>query len=198
MAKKMELTKNFWITWIIIFLILTVLAAVCFGVFANREEEVIVQEENGGNVILNYSGDFPGIKLENAEATTDAVGMKKSEDKDYYDFSVESTLDNATSIEYDLSIVRDKENSTIPDDEIRIYLEEEKSGTYTAVFEPKAYEALKEDNEFGTKSGSMVLAHVKKTKSTVDHYRLRIWLNDKSVMTNGTYRVEIVVNGISQ
>ena len=95
--------------------------------------------------------------------------MKKAEEGDYFDFSVDSSLDNAASLEYELSLIKIKKNSTIPDDEVRIYLEQENSGTYTGVFEPKAFEALKKDNEYGTKAGEMVLFHVKKTKASTDH-----------------------------
>ena len=198
MEKKRELTKSFWITWLIIIFILILVVAIGFGLFVNRKEEVIVNEENGGNVVLNYSSNVAGLKIVNATPITDAVGIKKSDEGDYFDFSVESKLDNAASLEYELSLTKNKKTSTISDDDIRIYLEKEESGTYTAVFEPKAFEALKKDNEYGTKTGDMVLVHTKKTKATVDHYRLRMWLRDQSLVPNGTYEVEINVTGISK
>ena len=101
-------------------------------------------------------------------------------------------------MEYELSLIKNKKTSTISDDDIRIYLEKEESGTYNAVFEPKGFEALKKDNEYGTKAGEMVLVHTKKTKATTDHYRLRMWLKDQSLVNNGTYEVEINVTGISK
>ena len=198
MEKKRELTKNFWITWILIFLFLIIASAVGFGLFSNREEEVIVNDENGGNVVLNYSSDFAGIVIKNAVPTTDAVGMKKSENGDYFDFSVESTLDNARSVEYELSLVKDKKLSNIPDEDIRIYLEKENSGTYTAVFEPTGFTPLKKDSKYGSKAGDMVLTKEKKTRKSTDLYRLRIWLRDQSTVVNGNYSVEVVVSGISK
>ena len=198
MEKKRELTKNFWITWILIFLLLIIASAVGFGLFSNREEEVIVNDENGGDVVLNYSSDFPGIIIKNAVPTTDAVGMKKMEDGDYFDFSVETILDNARSVEYELSLVKDKKLSNIPDEDIRIYLEKENSGTYSAVFEPKGFTPLKKDSKYGSKTGDMVLTKEKKTRKSTDLYRLRIWLRDQSTVVNGNYSVEVVVSGISK
>jgi hypothetical protein len=198
MEKKRELTKNFWITWILIFLFLIIASAVGFGLFSYREEEVIVNDENGGDVVLNYSSDFPGIIIKNAVPTTDAVGMKKMEDGDYFDFSVETILDNARSVEYELSLVKDKKLSNIPDDDIRIYLEKENSGTYSAVFEPKGFTPLKKDSKYGSKTGDMVLTKEKKTRKSTDLYRLRIWLRDQSTVVNGNYSVEVVVSGISK
>ena len=198
MEKKRELTKNFWITWIFIFLFLIIASAVGFGLFSNRKEEVIVNDENGGDVVLNYSSDFPGIIIKNAVPTTDAVGMKKMEDGDYFDFSVETILDNARSVEYELSLVKDKKLSNIPDDDIRIYLEKENSGTYAAVFEPKGFTPLKKDSKYGSKIGDMVLTKEKKTRKSIDLYRLRVWLRDQSTVVNGNYSVEVVVSGISK
>jgi len=195
MENKKDLSKKFWLTLIIIFLVLIVLVAVGFGIFATREDEVIIQKENGGNIVLNYSSNVSGLKLTNAIPTTNSVGIKKSEDGEYFDFSVDVMLDNAASIDYELSLVKDSKNSTIPDEDIRIYLEQEKSGTYTSVLEPQKFLPIGKDNEFGTKAGSMILTHVKKTKTATDHYRLRIWLCDTSIIANGTYSVEVVING---
>ena len=47
---------------------------------------------------------------------------------------------------------------------------------------PEEVEALKKDNEYGTKAGEMVLVHTKKTKASTDHYRLRMWLKDQSLI----------------
>ena len=198
MSKKRDLTKKFWITLLIVFLVLIILSAVGFGLFANREDRVIIQEENGGDIILNYSSNVAGLRITNSVPTTAAVGMKKSEAGDYFDFSVDVTLDNAASIEYDISVIKDTKNSTISDSDIRIYLEQEQSGTYTAIFEPAKFTPLKADNEFGSKAGSMVIAHIKKTKSSTDHYRLRLWLSDESVIEKGNYTVEIAINGSSK
>ena len=198
MEKKRELTKNFWITWILIFLFLIIASAVGFGLFSNREEEVIVDEENGGNVILNYSTDSPNFVIKNAIPTTDAVGMKQSEDGQYFDFSVEASLDNASSVEYEIALIKDKKLSNIPDDDIRIYLEKENSGTYAPVFEPKGFTPLKKDSKYGSKAGYMVLTKEKKTRKSTDLYRLRIWLRDQSTVFNGNYGVEVVVSGISK
>ncbi len=198
MEKKRELSKNFWIIWIAIILFLIIAVAVGFALFANRKNEVIIQEENGGNVVLNYSSNFPGIKIINAVPTTDAVGMKNSDEGEYFDFSVESSLDNARSVEYEISLVKDKKFSTIPDEDIHIYLEKENSGTYAALFEPTVFTPLKKDNKYGSKAGYMVLTKEKKSKSSVDLYRLRIWLRDQSTVVNGNYSVEVVVSGISK
>ena len=44
----------------------------------------------------------------------------------------------------------------------------------------------------------MVLVDTKKTNSSVDNYRLRIWLSDTSVTTEGNYSVKVVVKALAK
>ena len=198
MEKKRELTKSFWFTWLLIILVLIVVVAIGFGLFVNRKDELIINEENGGNVVLNYSSNIAGLKIVNATPITDAVGMKKSDDGDYFDFSVESELDNAASLEYEISLIKNKKTSTIPDEDIRIYLEKEESGTYTRVFGPEEFKAIKQETEVGSEVGSMVISKVSKINSGSDHYRLRMWLSESSSLEKGNYSVDVKINAKSK
>ena len=158
----------------------------------------MVEEENGANITLNYSSNNSGLTIENASKKEDKVAIQDLKDGEYFDFSVDVLLDNASKVEYEISIVKSTSNSTISDDDIKIYLEKEKDGTYTKVFGPDKYVALKKKSEFGSKKGSMPLLSVKKTNSNVDNYRLKIWLSDKASVSSGTYSVDVEVNGIAK
>jgi len=195
MKEKKELTKKFWWTMLVICVVLVALIGAGFAVYANSKRPVIYEEETGGNIVLNYTDDITGLKLDKVIPTADAVGMK--DDVNYFDFSVEVTLDNATFVDYEISVIK-KSKSSIADEDIRIYLEQEQSGSYVKVFGPETFVPIKEVTKKGSPVGSMVLYHVKRTKSLTDRYRLRIWLSDKSVVTNGTYELEVNVNGISE
>lgn len=198
MEKNKEEIPKFLIFELSICIIFVIIMAIGIAVFANREEKVIIKKENGANIVLNYSSDTSGLTIKGATPTTDAVGLQRSDDGEYFDFSVETTLDNAPSLEYEIVAIRDKTNSTIADNDIKIYLEKEKSGTYTKVFGPSKYTPLKKKDNFGAKAGSMVLLNTKKTNSSTDNYRLRMWLSDKSTTTSGDYSIEIVVNAIAK
>lgn len=187
--------KSFLYIMIAICSILVVLIIIGFVVFAYKPEEVIEQEEHGGSVVLNYTNSIAGYSITNAVPTTDAVGMKNDLEGGYFDFSVDVTLDNAASVEYEVSVVKNIKESTISDNDVRVYLEKETNGTYTKVFGPKEFQGIKEETELGSKKGSMVLTKVKKTKKSTDNYRLRVWLSEKSVATNGNYRLDVYVNG---
>ena len=189
---KKEKSSNYFVYFMFgLCTVFVIFVIIGFVVFANREEEVIEQRINGGEVILNYTNNINGLRVTNIVPTTDAIGMKNSLDGSYFDFSV----DNARSVEYEISIVKDDNNSTISDEDIRVYLEKEESGTYTEVFGPDKFVGLKKNSELGSKVGSMVLTSAKRTKSMTDNYRLRLWLSDKSLLVSGNYSVEVLVNG---
>ena len=193
--KKGELSKEFWYFFIGFCCLFIIVLAVGFAVFANREDEVLEKEKSGGNIVLNYTNNISGLKIINATPTTDAIGIKNNEDGQYFDFSIDTKLDNAPSIEYEIAAIKDSTISTISNDDIKIYLEKENSGSFTKVFGPAKFSAIKENTKLGSPEGSMVLTHSKIKKSGTENYRLRMWLSDKSVLTSGNYGIEIVVNG---
>ena len=74
-------------------------------------------------------------------------------------------------------------------------MEKESDGTYSKVFGPTTFEGLKKKTVLGSEKDSMVLTKAKKVKSGTDNYRLRIWLADTSLVQNGSYSVEVDING---
>ncbi|MBR5370532.1 MAG: hypothetical protein IK137_04445 [Bacilli bacterium] len=190
--------KTFTILMLSIVILLIGLIVVGFVMFSLREKDVVEEEENGADIILNYSTNNSGLQIRNASKTKDEDGIINLKDGEYFDFSVEVILDNASNIEYEISVEKDEINSTIPDSDIKIYLEKEIEGTYTKVFEPNKFTPLKKKSELGSKKGSMVLTNVTKTKSSTDKYRLKMWLSDKATIDTGTYAVEVEVNGIAK
>ena len=194
--KKEKSGNGFFVVMLIICAVLITLIVFGFIVFINREEEVIEKEENGASIVLNYTSNISGLRIKEATPTTDEVGEKNLNEEEYFDFSVEVSLDNASAVEYEISLVKNQVNSNISNDDIKIYLEKEKSGTYTKVFGPDKFTPLKKNTKLGSKKGSMSLLSVRKTNSTADNYRLRVWLSDKSPLDKGDYEVDVEVNGI--
>ena len=194
-SKKEKLSKNFWIIFICVCSAFIVILAVGMAVVSNKKQEVIVEKKEGGNILLNYSDNIDGLSITNAVPTSDLIGMKDNTEGAYFDFSVDVDLDEAKYVEYEVSIKKDKSKSTITDDDIRVYLEKESDGTYSKVFGPSKFMGLKKKTVLGSGSGSMVLTKTKKVKSGTDNYRLRIWLADTSLIQNGTYSVEVDING---
>lgn len=196
--KSEEISKKFWYLIGLIALILIIVVTVGFIIYANRKPEVIDKKVKGGSIVLNYTDNITGLSLKNIKPTTDAIGIKNEKDGEYFDFSIDIELNKAKEIDYELAVVKDDALSTISDDDIKIYLEKEDSGTYNKVFGPESYKKIKKDTKLGSPEGSMVLLKEKRKKDAKENYRLRMWLSDKSVTKQGNYSVEVIVNGIAK
>ena len=192
---KKKLTKKFWIILICIFCVFITLVAVGYHAFSNRTKKVVEKEEKGGKVTLNYSTNVNGLSIVGATKIADDVAMKDMTAGKYFDFSIDVDISKANSVEYEIFITKDVKNSNISDDDIRIYLEKEKSGTYSQILKPTKYMPLKKESQLGSKKGSMILNSNKTSKSVTENYRLRLWLSDTSLLETGNYSVNVFVVG---
>ena len=190
-----KLSKTFWILTLILCILCIVGISIGFYFYKQETNKVIVKDELGGDVYLKYVGNTNGLTLLNASPMTDQLGALQDGDNKYFDFSVEVDLDEADFVEYEIAIVKDKSFSNIPDNEVKFYLEEENSGSFSKVFGPNEFKPLEEKTELGTDKGDMVLYTVKKADSGTINYRLRMWMAETSTMPVGNYSVEVAING---
>ena len=187
-------SKQFNIILVLIVIILIVVFSVCLWLFFDYRKKVIYQVENGGNVFLNYVSDFNGLAFRNMIPSSDDNGIISLKSGSYFDFFIDTKLDEASIIDYEISLFREKKYAYL-DKDIRIYLEEEKSGTYVKVFGPSEFIPLKKVSKYGTNVGDMVLLHVSKKNKSTNRYRLRMWLSNNSQITSGDYSVSVKLNG---
>ena len=195
MEKNNKLSKVFWI--LILTLCILCIAGISVGFYLYKQEtnKEIVKDEIGGDVYLKFVGNTNGLTLLNASPMTDQLGALQDGDNKYFDFSVEVDLEEAKYVEYEIAIEKDKVFSNIPDEEVKFYLEEEISGSFSKVFGPSEFKPLEVDSKFGTEEGNMVLYTVKKDSSGTTNYRLRMWMSEDSKMLVGNYSVEVLING---
>ena len=190
-----KLNKTFWILTLVICLLCIAGISVGFYLYKLETDKEIIKEKLGGDVYLKFVGNTNGLTLLNASPMTDQLGALQEGENKFFDFSVEVKLDEAEYVEYEISIEKDTAFSNIPDNEVKFYLEEENSGSFSKVFGPCEFKPLEEDSELGTEAGNMVLYTVKKNTSGSTNYRLRMWMSDKSTMLVGNYSVEVSING---
>lgn len=190
-----KLSKTFWILTLILCILCIAGISIGFYFYKQETNKVIVKDELGGDVYLKYVGNTNGLTLLNASPMTDQLGALQDGDNKYFDFSVEVDLDEADFVEYEIAIVKDKSFSNIPDNEVKFYLEEENSGSFSKVFGPSEFKPLEKKTELGTDKGDMVLYTVKKADSGTINYRLRMWMAETSTMPVGNYSVEVSING---
>lgn len=190
-----KLSKTFWILTLILCILCIAGISIGFYFYKQETNKVIVKDELGGDVYLKYVGNTNGLTLLNASPMTDQLGALQDGDNKYFDFSVEVDLDEADFVEYEIALVKDKSFSNIPDNEVKFYLEEENSGSFSKVFGPSEFKPLEKKTELGTDKGDMVLYTVKKADSGTINYRLRMWMAETSTMPVGNYSVEVSING---
>ena len=188
-------SKTFWILTLILCILCIVGISIGFYFYKQETNKVVVKDKLGGDVYLKYVGNTNGLTLLNASPMTDQLGALQDGDNKYFDFSVEVDLDEADFVEYEIAIVKDKSFSNIPDNEVKFYLEEENSGSFSKVFGPSEFKPLEKKTELGTDKGDMVLYTVKKADSGTINYRLRMWMSETSTMPVGNYSVEVSING---
>lgn len=159
---------------------------------ANNVNEVV----KTGVVSMNYKTATNDFTLTNLTPMSNDLGKDLRDEGSYFDFSVSSEMEDDTSIQYEIALIKD-ENSTIPDSDIVVYLEKQNSGSYAKVDEPSSFTPIKKKTDLGSPAKSMVLDKVKVSSKRVDNYRLRLWVREGAVITDpsASYTVSVKVYG---
>lgn len=167
--------------------------------YLNAPKKVINEELNGGTVNLTYTDDNNSLLLkgENVKKYSDTEGMKQNRADMYFDFTVAVELDEADKVDYEISVVP-SDKTTVPVENIKVYLERVNSGTFSSVSDPIKMKLETNKTELGSRKGSMVLDKVTKKKTGSDNYRLRAWVDsfsNYSVKDTDIIELNIEVNG---
>lgn len=190
MKEKNNKDNNSSIKILISVLFITILVITVIGfsfaAFLRAQNGIESNTIKTGNISMNYTEDSNGISIENALPISDEVGKKSTDHNTYFDFTVNCSIAGTTSITYEIAAKKDV-NSTIADENVKVYLEEQSSGDYIESVEPKIFVPLKEASKYGTPIGEMVIKEVTKTKSGSDNYRLRMWLKDGAEVEQSKY-----------
>lgn len=184
---------------ILIILALLILIVVVIGIAVtsfffttkNQKHNTI----NSGNISLQYTEDTNGITITDAMPMTDATGKKLSGVGEYFDFSILSTISGNAKIDYEVSAEK-VGDCTLTNDEVRLYLEQEKDGIYESIMEPKAFTPISEKTSTGTPEGAMLLDSGSFTGNDDVHYRLRMWVAEDTEISELSRRfaVQVLVN----
>src|SRR5699024_5498205 len=109
-----------------------------------------------GNIYLNYTEDTNGINITNAYPMNDELGKILTDENQYFDFTVEASITGDVITKYEIYAEK-LNNSTLNNDEVRLYLEKMVNNNYEEVMSPKNFTPLTESTELGTMAGSMLL-----------------------------------------
>lgn len=190
----------------VIFVTILVIIVIALSFIAFKKVESSINDgdkysegEGGGStstsISMTYTENTNGISIQNALPTSDEIGKALSGTGEYFDFTVSSKLSSGAAVTYEIAAIKDEE-STISDDQVKLYLEKQVSGSYEQVMEPTLFKPISKDSEVGSPEGSMILYQLKKKKSESDNYRLRMWIKeDANVEMDQVYTVKVNVYG---
>ncbi len=189
-------TKNVVIFLVLLSIILILVIVISFSSFFKKQEKNVREIVKTGTVSMNYKSEVNGLQLVDLTPVSDSVAKENRVDGSYFDFSVSSEFDNDSIVDYEITLIKDQ-SSTIPDEDVMVYLEKQSSGTYAKVKDPQPFTAIKKKTKLGSPAKSMVLDKVSLSSDKVDNYRLRIWVKEGAVITDpsATYKVRVNVYG---
>lgn len=199
MEVKKGVSKGVIISCIIIVILVVGIIAGGFYIYYGSPAEVYQESLTGGNISLTYSDEENLFSIENAIPTSDIVGTAYDSADLFYDFTVKVDIEDANLIEYEVLLVKDETLSTALNNNIKIYLEKEKSGSYVKVAGPEAFSSNVDDEKIG--NSVMAVYKEKRIESGNDNYRLRMWVSDTASIKPGelqNYAVKIALRGVAK
>lgn len=178
--EKGKISKGLVVGLIITTLMVICLVCVTSYFYYNAPKKVQEKMLEGGNINLSYTDDSNSLNITSVQVIDDISGMKINKADSYFDFTVTISLDEASNIDYEISVIPNKEN-TVPTKNIKVYLEKLKSGTFTSTGNPTELKLSNKNSDLGSGAGSMIIYSSNTKKSVSENYRLRAWVDNTSL-----------------
>ena len=162
----------------------------------NNDEKIPEDISDVGTITMVYTESNDGITIENAVPMSDAEGKVSTKENEIMTFNVSVNIIKNAKIKY--SVVAEKiDTSTLDPKYVKMYLEKsDNTTTYTdVVFEPKRFTELSKYSDKEVLIDEDVV-----TKSTINYYRLRMWLSSDYPVDDvaRTFKVRVNVYGKEQ
>lgn len=194
MESKKGVSKKAFSLILLISIFIILILILAFGIFFKNQEESDDKNHNPGSIVLNYT-DSTIFKVSNLKPMTDELGMKSDIKGTYYDFVVDTKLDDSKEVDYEIAVTLIDDDTNVDLNNIKVYLEKEDSGSYISVFGPETFKKITKKSELGTPTDAMIVLNTTKTSDSNDNYRLRVWMDDKMVANeNTTYTISLNVD----
>ena len=179
-------------------ILVVAVVGVSFAAFSYSQTGQKVNTITTGSITMSYSETTNGINLTNALPMTDEEGKKLSGDRNAFDFTVSATIKGTTTINY--AITGSKEESTLPDTAVKVYLTDMDSDADSQVLAPTKLSELEKTQGSEVSlapEGQYVLKKGTYSVTTTNKYRLRMWIADdySNLETSGTYKLKVNVYG---
>ncbi len=194
MENKKSVSKKVLLLILLISIIVVLIVVLAFGLFFKSKDNDDKKDYNAGVITMNYS-DSTNFKITNLIPVTDSVGMNFNDAGTYYDFIVDTKMEDSDEVSYEVAISVNEDETNVDLSNLKVYLEKQESGSYSKVLAPTIFKPLSKSSSFGTPKGAMVLFKNKVVNNSNDNYRLRVWMDEKTVtVPNTVYTISVNVD----
>ena len=195
MSSKKGISFKVWMLLLAVFLSVGAVIGVSAYLFYGEEKNIEYDEVSGGELSMTYTDDQNIFSITNGIMMSDVDGMAQDASDKFFDFSVNTDISNANNLEYSIILVKDEELSTAQDENVKIYLEKEISGSYSEVAGPIVFSSNMKDSEY---ENAMIIYKGTNKNNKTENFRLRMWISDTANVTPEqiqNYTVKIMLDG---
>ena len=195
MSNKKGISFKVWMLLIAVFLSVGAVIGVSTYLFYGDEKNIEYDEVSGGEISMTYTDDQNIFSIINGVKMSDAEGIAQDASDKYFDFAINTDISNANNLEYSIILVKDETLSTALDENVKIYLEKEVSGSYSEVYGPVVFSSNMKDSEY---ENAMTIYKGSNKNNKTENFRLRMWISSDANITPEqiqNYSVKIMVDG---
>lgn len=181
-------------------ILVVVVVGVSFAAFNFSQSGDVENNITTGTINMTYSEPENGINLVNALPMSDEQGMLLSGNNQYFDFTIDTTVNGSGSTTINYAITAVKGDSTVDDSAIKVYLTSMDNTADSEILAPTKISELSVttgSENYQAPSGEFILTTGTLTNSVSHSYRLRMWVADdfSTLTSSGEYRLKVNVYG---
>ena len=177
MDKKKQLLLSIGLVLILVLMIIGIsYAAFKFTGLGNKPNTITT-----GAIMMEYEESTNTISMNNALPTTDATGKVRLTEGEYFDFTIKSSIQGNTNINWEIAAedITASSAKKMNGKNIKFYLTKLTGDNEEEVMAPKVYNATTSANtKTGRPSGVMSLATGTMSASETTNYRLRMYVDE--------------------
>lgn len=198
-AKKLNRNKKILLSIILILLLMISVVGVTYAIFIYSKEGKVKNTVRTGDLTFSYVETSSGISIVNAMPISDEVGKKlDSSENGYFDFNVSCKIAGTSTIQYEVYAKKQRVKNQIEEKYVKIYLTDGTNDKPVSGYdiEVPTYNSLK--NALSDQEGKQ-LYYGNFTSSSVQKFRLRMWLKEEYNVpaTSEQFKIKVNVDAIS-
>ena len=164
---------------VILVIMLIAIIGVSWAAFNFSQQGNVPNKITTGSITMTYEESDNTITLGNALPTTDATGMARLKEGEYFDFTVSSEITGDVNINYEIS-AKEVGDGTIDGSNIKLYLTELVDGEEQELKIPEVYSEETESNEYTGRPANEMSLYTSSMNASEEHnYRLRMYVTEE-------------------